>query len=308
LRVDANFINATLTGANFTCAVVRGANVARTGFTAAQLYSTASYQNHDLRGITLGSDFSGWNFAGQDLSGATFVSLASFSGTDFSHANLTNATANADLSSANLTAADARGAQSFIAARSVRTTNLIFPDGHIAGLDLTGGQLLLVRNYHGNPATSPPTGPLPIVVDQHLRMDSTGVLSVMLDADQWDSLITFASAIPVSLGGGTLELSFANDVDVNEQIGRTFRIFDWTGVSPSGSFTLSSAYAWDLSALYTSGQVTLVPEPGSLALLCLGTLAELNRRRPINAGARSRARIGTGHSVRGRFRLRLNRV
>ena len=54
---NANFDCATLTGANFTGAEVRGANFARryrgTGITAAQLYSTASYQAHDLTGIGL---------------------------------------------------------------------------------------------------------------------------------------------------------------------------------------------------------------------------------------------------------------
>ena len=52
------FDGATLTGANFTGAEVRGANFIETlrgtGLTAAQLYSTASYQAHDLTGIRLG--------------------------------------------------------------------------------------------------------------------------------------------------------------------------------------------------------------------------------------------------------------
>ena len=46
--------NATLTGADFTGAEVRGASFYSTtdsGFTAAQLYSTASYQAGDLTGI-----------------------------------------------------------------------------------------------------------------------------------------------------------------------------------------------------------------------------------------------------------------
>ena len=42
------------------------------GITLLQLYSTASYQDHDLRGITLfGNHLSAANFAGQNLSGAT---------------------------------------------------------------------------------------------------------------------------------------------------------------------------------------------------------------------------------------------
>src|SRR5206468_12234740 len=43
--------------------------------------------------------------------------------------------------------------------------------------------------------------------------------------------------------------------------------------------SLSSPYAWDASKLYSSGQVTLAPEPGSLALLGVGGMASLLVRR-----------------------------
>ena len=92
---------------------------------------------------------------------------------------------------------------------------------------LTAGASLVVRDYDGNPAVSPPTGPLPIVVDEHLAMDATGTLRLVFDADPWDSLISFAPGIPVALGG-MLELTFAPDVDVATQSGRTIDLFDWT--------------------------------------------------------------------------------
>ena len=54
--------------------MVRGADFAGTtdyGFTAAQLYATASYQAGDLSGIDLHyDDLTGWNFAGQNLTNA----------------------------------------------------------------------------------------------------------------------------------------------------------------------------------------------------------------------------------------------
>jgi uncharacterized protein YjbI with pentapeptide repeats len=60
-----NFDAATLTDADFTGADVRGARFSDTtsrGFTAAQLYLTASYQARDLTGIGLaGNDLSGWS-------------------------------------------------------------------------------------------------------------------------------------------------------------------------------------------------------------------------------------------------------
>jgi len=53
-----------------------------TGFTAAQLYSTASYQNHDLTGINfVANNMPGWNFVGQNLTDANFR-IANLAGAD----------------------------------------------------------------------------------------------------------------------------------------------------------------------------------------------------------------------------------
>lgn len=204
------------------------------------------------------NDLAGWNFAGQNLTN-----------TYFSFAKLTGS---------NLSGADARGA-SFQDATldGANTTNLIQSNGHIAGLDLTAGETLVVRDYDGNSGTA--TAPLPIIIEEHLTMDATGTLRLVFDADPWDSLISVAPGIAVALGG-TLELNFAPDLGVATQSGRTIDLFDWTGVTPTGTFTVSSPYAWDLSQLYTSGEVTLtsVPEPGATMLLGIGTWTMLRRR------------------------------
>src|SRR5439155_6720984 len=73
--------------------------------------------------------------------------------------------------------------------------------------------------------------------------------------------ISFARGIPVALGGGILDLTFAAGIDPATQAGRTFDIFDWTGVTRSGSFTVANSSAWDLSQLYTSGEVTFGSAP-----------------------------------------------
>ena len=91
-------------------------------------------------------------------------------------------------------------------------------------------------------------------------MDATGTLRLVFDADPWDSTISFAPGIPVTRGG-TLDLTFAADVNVASQIGRTIDLFDWTGVTPTGTFTVSSPYTWNLSKLYTTGEVTLAAVP-----------------------------------------------
>src|SRR5690606_27972087 len=85
-----------------------------------------------------------------------------------------------------------------------------------------------------------------------------GVLRTVFEADAWDSTISFAAGIPVDLGG-VLELAFASDVDLAGQVGRTFPVFDWDGVAPVGQFdVVQSDFVWDLSRLYTDGDVTLV--------------------------------------------------
>ena len=81
---SADLSYSTLTQANLSGAVVTGASFSYTtsrGFTAAQLYSTQSYQAKNLSGIRLWrNDLTGWDFSGHDLTEA-----------DFSASNLTNA-------------------------------------------------------------------------------------------------------------------------------------------------------------------------------------------------------------------------
>ncbi len=79
------------------------------GFTAAQFYSTASYQGKELSGVSpYDCNLRQWDFAGQDLSGV-YLGKTDLREADFSKANLTYATFNtanlfgADLAESNLT-------------------------------------------------------------------------------------------------------------------------------------------------------------------------------------------------------------
>jgi uncharacterized protein YjbI with pentapeptide repeats len=287
---QANLTNATLLGtltdADFDDAVVRGANLSNdrrddAGITLAQLYATASYKAHDLSGIEVRyNELSAGNFAGQNLAAAEFAG-ADLLGSDFSHANITNAVfTHAVVWSAKFTAADTRGARELRIPAVATTANLIRPDGHIDGLDLEGGGLLVVRDYDGDTRFEPGRPPIPITVDQHLAMGPGGTLRMVFEADAWDSTISFEPSIPVTLGG-TLELTFADDVNLAGQVGRTFDLFDWTGVEPTGEFVIDSAYNWNLANLYTTGEVilTAIPEPASVAIVAasLGILAARGR-------------------------------
>jgi uncharacterized protein YjbI with pentapeptide repeats len=283
---NANLQGTTLTDANLAGAVVTGAifwGTITRGFTKEQLYSTASYQAKDLRGVQFSGDFyldrptdlTDWDLSGQDLAEAAFY-YATLTNTNLAGANLVNARFNrVQLPNADLTGADTRGAQGLDLAGAV-SRNAILPDGRIAGLDLEVGDITLVRDDDGvaEPARwSTPRPPIPVTIHDHLNMADGSVLQLLFDADQWDSLISFEPGIPVQLGGA-LELTFSDNVHLATQVGRTLRIFNWTGVTPSGQFEIRSPYLWDVTNLYTTGEVTLiaVPEPSAGSLLLAGVL------------------------------------
>jgi hypothetical protein len=125
------------------------------------------------------------------------------------------------------------------------------------------------------------SGPRPgIHVHGMARLEQGNELRFVITGKTWNSTISFDANIPVILGG-TLELAFAPDVDPASWAGRSLQLFDWTGVTLSGRFdTVSQGnLTWDTSQLYTTGFVTLVPEPAPAALLALGGLALLRRHR-----------------------------
>ena len=129
-------------------------------------------------------------------------------------------------------------------------------------------------------------------VDQHFNMSAGGILQLLIEASAWNSVISFQHGIPVALGG-TLDLEFTSDTDVGAQVGRKIHLFDWSGVSPSGTFTIGGPYTWDVSQLYTAGDVTLVGSAGAgdgvyrgvrlcgSRRRCYVTLAPPSRRLPL---------------------------
>ncbi len=72
--------------------------------------------------------------------------------------------------------------------------------------------------------------------------------------------------------------------------GASFNLFNWDG-GVSGEFSavsttaLSGGQYWDTSELYTTGQLSVIPEPGSIGLLGLGSgILLFARRRRRGAG------------------------
>jgi uncharacterized protein YjbI with pentapeptide repeats len=255
------FDRTTLTDADFSGAKVNGTIFGDNrdgGFTLIQLQSTASYNRQDLSGIRFeGTDLDGWDFRDQLLFGAAFIQ-ANLDGGDFSRADLRHAHLLPD-------------------SRDYVWRNTILIDGSIEGLDLVGGERLLVRDL---PVTAP------IVVEQTMTLDGSSILELVLDDATWGSAITFVTgdnATAIDLDG-TLRLTFADDAGLATLVGVTFDLFDWDGQLLDGDAFARVEYpawaAWDLSDLYDGGTVTLlaIPEPGTILLLVVTTL--LARRRP----------------------------
>ena len=278
---DAWFCQATLTDADFSGAVVNGAHFANTtsqGFTAQQLYSTASYQTADLSRISLGyNDLSGWDFAGQNLAQARF-NYADLTDDDFSGANL----AGAYMGFADLRGAIVLDSQ---VASAASTGGTILPDGRIEGLSLDADERLTVRDYNGETT-------LPITIESTMDLDLVAALRMVFEDGDWGSTISFQPGIDVALGG-SLELMFADNTNPAALIGPTFDLFDWDGVNRAGEFdriVTEWEAVWDTTELYTTGEVTLlwaVPEPSTLVLLGAGAVVLLagvvlpyRRRRP----------------------------
>ena len=230
-----------------------------------------------------GSTLTNANLTGANLTNA-YLGSATLTNANLTGANLTNSYLwGATLTDADLTGADTRGAQ-YLDLTGATSRNAILPDGAIAGLNLAAGEQLVVRDDDGGSFWSgyrlTPRQPIPINIQDRLMMSDGGSLQLLFDADAWDSTISFQPGIPVTLGGN-LELSFATDVDLASQIGRTFHIFDWTGVEPTGTFTVSSLYHWDVSQLYSTGRVTLVPEPATVLLAACAFMVPRIRRRKV---------------------------
>lgn len=129
-----------------------------------------------------------------------------------------------------------------------------------------------------SPGTS--TGTLNATEDLALTGSSTlliefaGETSGQFDVLDVDGLLDITA-------GSTLDLRIIDGYDPTA--GTTFDILDWGTISGTGNFTvqdnLPSHKSWDLSNLYTDGQITALPEPTTALLALLATTILLLRRR-----------------------------
>jgi len=82
-----------------------------------------------------------------------------------------------------------------------------------------------------------------------------------------------------------LRLGFAPGVDPLAFVGTSFDLFNWNGLLTPGVYfsqVLSRpGYQWDLTNLYTTGEVTFtgVPEPATVGLMLLAGVIVVRPRR-----------------------------
>jgi hypothetical protein len=128
--------------------------------------------------------------------------------------------------------------------------------------------------------TSVPFIPVPVSVYNSMMANDGGIIRFVLD-ENWKSTVKMMDGITVDLGG-TIELTLADNLNYEDFVGTSFRLFNWNGRLQQGDVFNHIIYVagtqWDLSELYTNGTVTLIPEPSILSLTLLGGFL-LSRRR-----------------------------
>ena len=188
--------------------------------------------------------------SGANLSDVNFRT-ATLIAADLSQANL----ASADFTGAALAGADMRGATpGAVGLDSADTSNTIFPDGSVRGLDLGTNERLVVRDYE-----------LPLRIEQSITIAESATLELLLADATWGSTIGVEPGVIPNLGG-TLALNVADDANVRDLVGVAFGLFDWNGqLSPDQRFeqiAMMPGHVWDTSQLYTTGYVQLLAVSG----------------------------------------------
>ena len=308
---SADLGQAMLTNANLSGAVIAGAEfrlATPRGFMAAQLYSTASYQQKELEGIRLrDNDLSGWDFSGQNLTGVSLAS-STLTNANLSDTNLAGATlAEATLTNANLAGATLKNTylasitdlnSAFFSLETTYNQWTVFPnsfDPRPAGLtletsatgDFDASDALDVTDVDWLSAMIRlgPRAPIPWwIPDEVFDLSSDSVID-QEDRRLWvkDLASTWfgdanldgefnSSDIVQVFQGGEYETPSIPDVDWNDKFKTrvSWSEGDWNGDGVFDSLDFVLAFE---DGGYEQGprtDVVAVPEPGSVALILAG--------------------------------------
>jgi autotransporter-associated beta strand protein len=124
---------------------------------------------------------------------------------------------------------------------------------------------------------APGTGIGTLSINGNLQLDSGSVTEFEISTGNQSDLALVAAQLAF---GGTLHVT---NIGGTLAEGDTFNLFDWG--TRTGTFsevllpTLTSGLAWDQSQLYSTGTLTVVPEPGAALLGSVGMLMLFRRRR-----------------------------
>ncbi len=275
--VNINLSNVSMPQSNFSGEDLAYSNLTKTSLQSSN-FSNAFLAKTRLAGATITScDFSNATLTGADLSGGN-LSFSNLTNSTFWAAGLMNATlSGAVFANADFSDADVRGAHGWLPASATITNNMILTDGSIAGLSMSNGEELIVRNY-----------PMAITAKTTAKFVAGSTIDFVLDGNAWGSTISFGTGVVPALDG-TIELDLAAGVDPSSNIGRSYTLFNWgAGLAAGDQFAsivanAPAGYTWDTSHLYRTGVVTLwaVPEGGTVGILGLmgGVLLRRRRRR-----------------------------
>lgn len=292
--LNTDFSHSSLTGATINHGTISGTRfvgveAASADFSHSNLTEVDLSHSRLVQSSFAHSTISRSNFAIASAASTNFQS-SRLDQVDFSDADLRYSRfAGATLSNVTFDGADLRGATGL---GRVTGSNTILPDATVSGIYLSPGEQLTIRGEGFALPTVPasiivignPAPKTPITVTGEFVMEPDSTLNFILGSPvsrTWAQTLSFSPDIPIYLGG-MLRLMVQSGINPATVLGDSFQIFDWTGVSPVGEFTLSNdpGIEWDTSLLYSHGIVRLVdvPEPHQLLTLLSAVSALLSCR------------------------------
>ncbi len=148
--------------------------------------------------------------------------------------------------------------------------------GQLSGLStLTAGQRLETPDLLGDLTVhgtfAPGNSPADSIVDGGLTIAADGMLEMELGGYALGSGYDRLTVTGLSSLDGTLDIVLLDDFSL--AYGDSFDLFNWDGGVPVGQFAtittnaLSAGLYWETENLYTTGRLSVIPEPGVITLM-----------------------------------------
>ncbi|MCF7817116.1 MAG: hypothetical protein K9M54_04475 [Kiritimatiellales bacterium] len=152
-------------------------------------------------------------------------------------------------------------------------------EGQFSGLSVLGaGKRLETPNVLGDMTVhgtlAPGNSPADSIVEGGLTIASDGTLEMELGGYDVGTEYDRLTVAGLSTLDGTLDLVFLDGFMA--AYGDSFDLFNWDGgvsgeFASIGSSALSDGLSWDTSELYTTGTLSVIPEPGTMSMMGLSS-------------------------------------